>query len=176
MPSLDDPNFERTVTLICQHDSDGALGIVINRPMEIHAADILKELDIDPGTTDLNGITVFRGGPVQPELGLILHETDSTACDFEATVSVGDDLRLTMSIDILEAMARAEGPNRALIALGYAGWGPGQLDTEMTDNAWLSVPATIELLFDTPFEQRWDGAAKSIGIDLNLLSTQSGHA
>jgi len=176
MPSLNDPNFERTVTLICQHDDDGALGIVINRPIELSAAELLKQLDISTEPTVDQRATVYSGGPVQPELGLILHEHDDTAENFETMISISDELNLTMSIDVLEAIARNDGPDRALIALGYAGWGPGQLDAEMVQNAWLSVPASIDVIFNTPVSERWDAAARSIGVDIGRLSSQSGHA
>lgn len=176
MPALADPNFERTVTLICQHDEQGALGVVINRPLQVSTTEVLQQLDIDVTHTTLEQTLVYSGGPVQPELGLILHESTDDAPDFDAMIEISDAIRMTMSIDILEAVARDEGPERILIALGYAGWGPGQLDAEMAQNAWLSVPASGEIIFDTPPEKRWDAAARCIGVDLNLLSSQSGHA
>lgn len=176
MPSLNDPNFERTVTLICQHDDEGALGIVINRPIELSAVELLKQLDITTEHAIDQKAPVFNGGPVQPELGLILHETMDATEKFDTTISISDELNLTMSIDVLEAIARNEGPERVLIALGYAGWGPGQLDTEMAQNAWLSVPANVGVIFDTPSSERWDAAARSIGVDIGRMSSQSGHA
>lgn len=176
MPTLADPNFERTVTLVCQHDEEGALGVVINRPLGVSAGVILRQLDIAQTPDHIDESPVFRGGPVQPELGLILHEKTAATGDWDAMIEISDQISLTMSIDILQAMARDEGPKRALIALGYAGWGPGQLDDEMAQNSWLSVPATSEVIFDTPTDKRWDAAARSIGVDLNLLSSQSGHA
>jgi len=176
MPSLNDPNFERTVTLICQHDDEGALGIVINRPMELSAVELLRQLDISTDHEIDDKASVYSGGPVQPELGLILHDSNTATDNFETMISISDELDLTMSIDILEAIARNEGPDRVLIALGYAGWGPGQLDSEMAQNAWLSVPASIDVIFDTPISQRWDAAARSIGVDIGLMSSQSGRA
>lgn len=176
MPALADPNFERTVTLVCQHDDEGALGVVINRPLDVSTNEVLQQLDIDVTRAGLDQAMVYRGGPVQPELGLILHEKFDDQEDFDAMIEISDSIRLTMSVDVLESIASDDGLDRALIALGYAGWGPGQLDEEMAQNAWLSVPASSEIIFDTPPQQRWDAAARCIGVDLNLISNQSGHA
>jgi len=173
MPSLRDPNFAQTVTLICQHDEDGAIGIVINRTVELTVGDVLDQMSIAKSGAQCAREAVHYGGPVQTERGFILH---SELGNWDSTLAVTDAIGLTTSRDILEAMARNEGPQRVLVALGYAGWGSGQLEQEMSDNAWLSGPATPDLIFDTPIEQRWSAAARLLGVDLNRLSHEAGHA
>jgi putative transcriptional regulator len=172
MPGLADPNFFHTVTYICEHDADGAMGIVINRPLDLHLGDILTHMDFQ-ATTETAGLPIFQGGPVQPERGFVLHAPHG---DWEATLQISDSIGVTASQDVLAAIAAGRGPQRFLIALGYAGWGAGQLEREMAENAWLSGPATAEVLFDTPVEKRWAAAAALLGVDLNLLSGDAGHA
>lgn len=172
MPGLADPNFFHTVTFICEHDADGAMGIVINRPLELNLADILTHMDIE-ATPTTGQLPIFQGGPVQTERGFVVH---TPLGGWEATLKVSDEIGVTASQDVLAAIAAGHGPKRALIALGYAGWGAGQLEREMAENAWLSGPATPEVLFDTPVEQRWAAAAALLGVDLNLLSSDTGHA
>ena len=173
MPTLEDPNFAQTITYICEHSSDGAMGIVVNRPMGLTVAQIFEHLDIHTVDERFQQQQVLRGGPVQMERGFVLHR-DKRAWD--STLEVQDGVFLSTSKEILVAMAENRGPDNALIALGYAGWSSGQLDEEMANNAWLSVPATEDILFDLPFEQRWHAAARLLGVDLSLLSTQVGHA
>lgn len=173
MPAMQDPNFVRTVTYICEHGDQGALGIVINRPLDMELGAIFEQLDLSPTDPALARQPVYQGGPVQQERGFVLHES---AGEFDSTVAVTDRIRVTTSQDILAALARGEGPRRVLVALGYAGWGAGQLEREMGENAWLSVPATPEILFETPFERRWREAARLLGVDLATLSADSGHA
>ncbi len=174
MPSLADPNFARTVTYICEHDANGALGIVINRPLDLSLGQLLDHLEIDGPTEErVRSSAVFAGGPVQPEQGFVLHTAPSA---WEATLSITDTLSLTTSRDVLVAMANARGPGRWLVALGYAGWGPGQLEQEMAENAWLSGPADADVLFDLPVERRWQAAAGLLGVDMRLLSGDAGHA
>ena len=173
MPALDDPNFHHTTTFICEHDEDGALGVVINRPLNMRLAEILKYMDIDPGSEEISATPVYMGGPVQSDRGFVLHEPSG---DWEATLKVTDTIGITSSRDILQAIAAGEGPERAIVTLGYAGWGAGQLEQEMADNTWLSGPASSKIVFDTPSEQRWEAAAALLGIDLNLLSSDTGHA
>ena len=172
MPGLADPNFFHTVTYICEHDADGAMGIVINRPLDLNLADILTHMDIQ-ATPETAGLPVFQGGPVQTERGFVLH---APLGEWEATLPVSEQIGVTASQDVLAAIAAGKGPKRALIALGYAGWGAGQLERELAENAWLSGPATAEVLFDTPVEKRWASAAALLGVDLNLLSSDTGHA
>ncbi len=173
MPSLADPNFERTVTLICQHDENGALGIVINRPTQLTLDDVFQQLDLPAKNIDQPDSLIFNGGPVHTERGLVLHSTQG---DWDSSLQISDDLTLTTSRDILEAIADNKGPKRCLMALGYAGWGEGQLESEMRQNAWLSGPADENIIFQTPVEDRWTLAAQRLGIDLSLMSSQVGHA
>lgn len=173
MPTLEDPNFFHTVTYICEHNAEGALGIVINRPTDITLGEMLEQLSITPEPQLNTTVSVYEGGPVQPEHGFLLH---TPLGQWSATLPVTEQVALTTSKDILEAIARGAGPQRYLVALGYAGWGPGQLEEEMATNAWLSGPATPEILFDTPAEKRWEAAAALLGVDLRLLSNETGHA
>lgn len=177
MPAMQDPNFTRTVTYICEHTDQGALGIIINRPMDMDLGTIFNQLDLDSSDPGLARQPVLQGGPVHQERGFVLHEPEeSLGTDFDATVAVADGIRVTTSQDILTAMARGNGPRRAVVALGYAGWGAGQLENELAQNAWLSVPATSQIIFETPFQQRWHESGRLLGIDLSLLSHQAGHA
>jgi putative transcriptional regulator len=173
MPTLADPNFSRTVTYICEHGEHGAMGIVVNRPSELKLSDVLEHMkipEIEPGSGDQ---TVYIGGPVEEERGFVLH---SRSTRWDSTMAVTDEISITTSRDVLEAIARGEGPKRSLIALGYAGWSAGQLETELQANAWLSGPADTQILFRLSPERRWEAAAKLLGVDLNLLSTDTGHA
>lgn len=173
MPSMADPNFYQTVTYICEHNSDGALGIVINRPLELSLSDLVAQLDIKNDAQIIADEPVFAGGPVQTERGLVLHKPIT---EWESTMRVTDQIGLTSSRDILEAIAVGLGPAKHLFVLGYAGWGAGQLEQEMLDNTWLSGPADDKVLFDTPVDLRWNRAAALLGVDLNLISSQAGHA
>lgn len=173
MPGMMDPNFAQTVTLICQHNEDGALGIVINRTVDLTVSDILQQMEIPNEECEQSSQIIHYGGPVQNERGFILHDEPS---GWDTTLTIADDVGLTASRNILEAIANNTGPKRHLIALGYAGWGQGQLEREMSENAWLSGIADTELLFSTPVNQRWNEAAKRLGVDLTLLSREAGHA
>jgi len=173
MPAMGDPNFDRTVTFICEHNDDGALGLVINRPMDLDLAEIFSQMSLESDKGETEAGPVLQGGPVQVERGFVIHDGEKK---WESTLVVSDSVNVTTSRDILEAMAAGDGPEQALVAVGYAGWGPGQLEAEMAANAWLTVPANTEILFDIPFDERWRAAAALIGIDLDLLSTEVGHA
>jgi putative transcriptional regulator len=173
MPSMLDPNFARTVTLVCQHDANGALGIVVNRTAPISIGDVMRQLGLESSNGRLESAPVFLGGPVQPERGFVLHDGDR---DFDSTLTVAPGLKLTTSRDVLAALAAGDGPERALLALGYAGWGAGQLDAELRDNAWLTVEADRALVFDIAPEARWEAAARLVGVDLARLSGEAGHA
>jgi putative transcriptional regulator len=173
MPGLEDPNFFHSVTYICEHNEEGALGLVINRPLQMQLGEILQHIKLEDAEPEARQIPVHLGGPVQQDRGFVLHEPLG---DWDATLKVTDRIGITSSIDILEAIARNRGPERSLIALGYAGWGAGQLEREMAENAWLSGPADPEILFNTPDAERWKAAAASLGIDLDLLSGEAGHA
>ncbi len=173
MPALQDANFYRTVAYICEHDETGAMGIIINRPLDIELAEILEQMEIRPETPEAIHQPVFAGGPVQTERGFVLHPADQS---WDATSQVAPDISVTTSKDILHAIATGKGPKHSLVALGYAGWGAGQLERELAENAWLSGPADAEIIFLQPPEQRWQAAAQLLGVDLNLISGQAGHA
>ncbi len=173
MPAMADPNFVRTVTYICEHTDQGALGIVINRPLQMDLGEVFQQLALQDTDAALARQPVLRGGPVQTERGFVLHEPSR---QWDATVAVSDSVHLTTSQDILAALAGGTGPKRALMALGYAGWGAGQLEMEIGANAWLNVPATDTIVFDTPFEARWAAAAGLLGINLAMISSEAGHA
>lgn len=173
MPGMADPNFSTTVTLICEHNDDGALGIVINRPLTLTLAGLFEQLDVHNPVSSEAGNAVVAGGPIGPERGFVLHGAEQS---YENTLPVSAAIHLTLSRDVIDAMASGRGPAKSLVALGYAGWGEGQLEAEMLANAWLSVPATPELVFDTPFAERWDSAARTLGIDIASLPTDAGHA
>jgi len=173
MPGLADPNFHHTVTYVCAHGEEGALGIVINRPLDIPLEQVFAQMQIGCEQPAINRLPVFSGGPVQRDRGFVLHRP---AWQWASMLRIDDSIGLATSRDILEALASGRGPEDVLIALGYAGWDAGQLEREMAENAWLSTPATLEILFEVPPERRWRAAAGMMGIDLSLLSTDVGHA
>lgn len=173
MPGMADPNFSTTVTLICEHNDDGALGIIINRPLALKVSGLFEQLAVDDHASDENDNPVLSGGPVGVERGFVLHGDSHR---YENTLAVSDDIQLTLSRDVIDAMASGDGPEKSLVAIGYAGWQPGQLEDEMLANTWLSVPATPQLVFDTPFAERWDSAARTLGIDIASISLDAGHA
>ena len=174
MPNLNDPNFFHSVTLMCQHNEEGALGITVNRPATLKLGEVFFQMDLDVVNPESKEIPVFWGGPVQQERGFILHspELDSR---WESTLPVSDKLSLSTSKDILEAIAQDKGPKDFLVALGYAGWGLGQLEKEISANAWLHTTCQNTILFDTPVDQRWSAAAGQLGIDISLLTMPAGH-
>ena len=173
MPNLEDGNFSRSVTYICEHDENGALGITINRPIDIQLKEIFDQLNIEAVNSDISERPIFIGGPVQQDRGFLLHTPHG---NWDSSLKVTDNIAVTTSKDILQAIAQGSGPDQVIIALGYAGWGPGQLEHEISQNAWLSCPASEEILFHTPPEKCWAAAASLLGIDLQLLSSETGHA
>ena len=173
MPGMADPNFSTTVTLVCEHNDEGALGIVINRPLELQLGGLFEQLDLENPATDVAELPVLMGGPVGPERGFVLHEPVNR---YENTLAVSGDIHLTLSRDVIDEMAAGNGPDHTLVALGYAGWDAGQLEVEMLANSWLTVPATTDIVFDMPFDQRWMSAAKTLGIDISQISQDAGHA
>ena len=173
MPGLQDPNFSRTVTYVCEHTEQGAMGIVINRPMEIRLGEVLDQLEIPTEDQDVSDALVYLGGPVQPDRGFVLHTNGDR---YDSTLSITPEISVTTSRDVLEAIAGGRGPKDMLIALGYAGWGEGQLEDEMSANAWLSGPADENIIFRLPAGERWQAAAHLLGVDMNLLSAEAGHA
>jgi putative transcriptional regulator len=173
LPALDDPRFARSVVLICQHDDDGAMGVVVNRASEYTLGEVLRQMQLDTDDETLRNRVVLYGGPVHPERGFVLHDGGG---DWDSTLQISDELYLTTSRDILEAMASGQGPDNAVVALGCAGWGAGQLEFELGENSWLTAPADRELLFATPLDQRWQAAAGRIGVDMSRMTDYSGHA
>ena len=174
MPQMMDPRFARSVVYVCAHSEDeGAMGLVVNKLLDSLTMDeLFTHLKLDPGDLGRSRPVHF-GGPVEPGRGFVLHTTDYRE---DATLVVGDGIAVTATLDILRAIGKGEGPRHNLLALGYAGWAPGQLDAEMQANGWLSVPADADLVFDPDFEGKWQRALGKLGIDLTLLSTEAGHA
>jgi putative transcriptional regulator len=173
MPGLEDPNFARTVTYICEHNAQGAMGIIVNRPINLCLGDMLDQLEIAVIRAEARDIPIYLGGPVQTDRGFVLHSGDQT---WDSTLQIAPEINVTTSKDILEAIAQGKGPAYVLVALGYAGWIGGQIEQEMGTNNWLSGPATSKILFSTPTEQRWRAAAQVLGINMDFLSMDAGHA
>jgi putative transcriptional regulator len=173
MPGMADPNFSSTVTLICEHNDEGALGIVINRPLNLRLGGLFEQLHLDNPDPAALDHPVLLGGPVGPERGFVLHDSSHR---YENSLAISSEICLTLSRDVIDAMASGRGPQKSLVALGYAGWDAGQLEAEMLANAWLNVLATQEIVFDMPFADRWAAAARALGVDLTLLSPEAGHA
>ena len=173
LPTLADSNFARSVALICQHDADGSMGVVVNRASEYTLGEVFRQMGIDSDDEALCAQPVLAGGPVHPERGFVIHDGDRK---WDSSLAVTDGLYVTTSRDVLEAIASGEGPASATVALGCAGWGAGQLEDELVENSWLTVPADAELLFSLPLEARWQAAAGRIGVDMILVADYSGHA
>lgn len=173
MPGIGDPRFERVVIAMCLHDEDGALGLVVNRPLgDLGVRALMQQLDIDPGETPETAL-VMQGGPVEPARGFVLH---SPEYDGQGTISVGGRWGLTSTLDVLRDIAAGKGPRHWLAALGYTGWGPGQLDGEMTRHGWMAAPGDPALMFDVPLDKRWPAAWRGLGIDADQLSATAGRA
>lgn len=174
MPAMGDPRFTRTVIYMCSHNAEGAMGLVINKPYPgLTFPNLLTQLGIEP-TID-NDIIVRLGGPVETGRGFVLHSTDymrQGSVPLDESMGIG----LTATLDVLRAIATGTGPQRSLFALGYAGWGPGQLDAEIQENAWLAAPADTDLVFNADLDALWDRAVKKIGIDVSKLASAAGHA
>jgi len=174
VPAMDDPHFARGVTLLCEHTEHGAMGLLVNRPSDYRLGEVLEQMEIAPETPGIAEDTVLVGGPVLPDRGFVLHDGGD---EWPSTMRIAPGLAVTTSREILAAMARGEGPRRHLVALGYASWGAGQLEQELADNAWLTVPADQAIVFELPFEQRWHAAARRLGIDdLGQFPGYVGHA
>jgi putative transcriptional regulator len=173
MPAMEDPNFSHSITYICEHNEDGAMGIMINRPLNLSLGEIFEHLDIDSYDEQFDHQNVLEGGPVQTDMGFVLHRNPQ---EWQSTVVMEEGICLTTSRDILDDIANNKGPKDSLIALGYAGWGGGQLEEEMQSNAWITVKADPEILFSIPHEKRWEAATKLLGIDLSLMSSDVGHS
>jgi putative transcriptional regulator len=173
MPQMQDARFSRTVVYMCAHTAEGAMGLVINRLFSaLSFPDLLEQLGIEP-TPLCDPISVHFGGPVEAGRGFVLHSTDYVQ---ETTLLVDDRVALTATVDVLRAIAEGRGPRQCILALGYAGWGAGQLDSEIRENAWLNVPADEDLLFGIEVEHKWERAIAKIGVDFSMLSGDVGHA
>ncbi len=181
MPTMGDERFSRSLIYICAHSSEGAMGIVVNHPApNINFSDLLVKLDVIPAADVIqlprkaDVVKVMRGGPVETERGFVLHSADFFIDN--STLPIDDGICLTATIDILKAIARGDGPVSAILALGYAGWAPGQLENEIQSNGWLHCAADSELIFGPDVGGKYEKALKKIGIDLGMLSTEAGHA
>ena len=173
MPNMVDPHFSKTLTYICEHNDKGALGLVVNRPTEMTLQSLLEQVSIPFGSEEFKSIPIHFGGPVQVDRGFVLH---MPLGQWQSTLAVSPEVGLTTSKDILQALARGEGPRQLLVTLGYAGWAPGQLEQELAQNAWLTVQAKAEVIFGLPAEDRLPAAMGLLGIDFASLSEQAGHA
>ncbi|WP_438969584.1 YqgE/AlgH family protein [Methylophaga sp.] len=174
MPALSDTFFYRSVVYLCEHDQNGAMGLIINRPTRVMLEELLSHLKIDNPADSLKTTPVLFGGPVQKGQGMVIHNQHNA--EWKSSLKLTDDVFLTTSTDILEAIGTDDGPENALVTLGYSGWEAGQLEKELAENSWLTVPADPGLLFDTPADKRWQAAAQLLGIDINLMSNTTGHA
>ncbi|UJP06103.1 MAG: YqgE/AlgH family protein [Nitrosomonas sp.] len=173
MPTMANSVFSKTLTYICEHNAQGALGIVINRPTDLTLARLFKQLDIYASDLPEKSMPVLFGGPVQLDCGFVLHHPVG---NWQSTLAVNQQIGLTTSLDILKATANDEGPDKILVAMGYSGWAAGQIEHELAQNAWLTVPATSDVLFDMPSEARLSAAMQLLGIQDANLSNEVGHA
>jgi len=173
MPNMADPYFSKTLTYICEHNDQGALGLVVNRPIDMTLQALFERLSLTLGSSQLADAPIYFGGPVQTDRGFVLH---APMGNWQSTLRVRDIIGLTTSKDILEAVGRGEGPKRMLVTLGYAGWSPGQLEHELSQNAWLTVEARDAIIFDTPAEERLPAAMELLGLDYARLQDEAGHA
>lgn len=173
MPAMTDPFFAKSLTYICEHNDQGALGIVVNRPIDLTLGELFEQIKVPLGQNELRMLPVHFGGPVQTDRGFVLHDPVGK---WQSTLAVNDKIGLTTSKDILEAVGEGSGPRNLLVTLGYAGWSQGQLEDELSQNAWLTVKATEEILFDMPAEERLPAAMALLGIDYASLSEDAGHA
>ena len=182
MPGLEDESFARSVVYLCEHSKRGALGLIINKPTDITLKGLFDKVDLSLRREDLTKEPVFQGGPVQTERGFVLHEpmlmdkgeTDESA--YASTMTIPGGLEMTTSKDVLEALSTGAGPRRVLITLGYSSWGEGQLESELAENAWLTVAADLSVIFDTPGPERYDRALSLLGLQAWMLSPEAGHA
>ena len=173
MPNMVDPHFTRTLTYIAEHNEQGALGIIVNRPIDMTLASLFERIEVPLEAEGFAAQPVYFGGPVQTDRGFVLHRPVGS---FQSSIDIGNGLALTSSRDVLQSLGGENEPEEVLVTLGYAGWGPGQLEEEISRNAWLTVPASAELIFDTPVEQRYDKALALLGLEAWKLSPEAGHA
>lgn len=183
MPGLEDALFSKSVVYVCEHNSKGALGLVINKPADMDLKALFEKIDLPMERSDLQANRVFQGGPVQTERGFVLHEgldlpgaEDSKSSLYASTMTIPGGLEMTTSKDVLEAIASGSGPRKVLVSLGYSAWAGGQLETELGENSWITVDADPRIIFDTPVDQRYDQALALLGLQAWMISTQAGHA
>ncbi len=178
MPGLNDAAFAKSVVYMCEHSDRGALGLVINKPSEINLQNLFDKVELPLRRGDLTGSPVFQGGPVQTERGFVLHECMLAGSEsvYASTMTIPGGLEMTTSKDVLEALSTGAGPRKVFVSLGYSAWGQGQLESEISDNSWLTVEADLALIFDTPVEQRYDKALMLLGLQSWMLSPEAGHA
>jgi len=172
MPMLMDPNFFRTVIYICEHNESGAIGIIVNRPLTVTLSDVLSQMNITSNSMNVNGMPVLFGGPIHQERGFVIHQPVGS---WRSSVVTADNIAVTTSQDILEAISAEKGPEDYIISLGYSGWQPGQLEVEVANNYWLCCPVNADILFHVAFANRWAAAAALLGVDVNKLSNDVGH-
>ena len=180
MPSAREGAFAGTVIYMCEHTDEGALGLVINKPIDIKLKNLFEKVELSLDREDLADVPVYFGGPVQTERGFVLHErlggSEGEGGHYNSSLQIPGGLEMTTSRDVLEALSSGAGPKKILVTLGYSGWGAGQLEDEMSRNGWINVGAEPGIIFDTPVEQRYDKALSLLGIDVNMLSGEAGHA
>lgn len=178
MPGLDDEMFAKSVIYMCEHSDRGALGLVINKPSDINLKNLFDKVELPLHRADLTHSPVFQGGPVQTERGFVLHESMMPGKEavYASTMSIPGGLEMTTSRDVLEALSTGAGPRRIFVSLGYSSWADGQLESEISDNSWLTVAADLEVIFDTPAEQRYDKAMMLLGLESWMLSPEAGHS
>ena len=178
MPGLEDEGFAKSVIYMCEHSGRGALGLIINKPSDISLKNLFDKVELPLRREDLAQSLVFQGGPVQTERGFVLHESMMPGHDsvYASTMSIPGGLEMTTSKDVLEALSTGAGPRRVFVSLGYSSWGEGQLESEISDNSWLTVAADLTVIFDTPVDQRYDKALMLLGFESWMLSPDAGHA
>ncbi len=176
MPGMGDDTFSGAVVYLCEHTENGALGLVINKPIDIKLKNLFQKVDLSLDSEELAEQAVFYGGPVQTERGFVLHEKQGDTPVYSSTLSIPGGLEMTTSKDVLEALSHGAGPRRLLVTLGYSGWAAGQLEDELGRNGWLTVDAVPEIIFDTPVAERYDRAVSLLGFDPRMLSQEAGHA
>ncbi len=173
MPAMDDPYFSKTLIYVAEHNDQGALGLIVNRPIDMDLATLFERIDVPLESPDLGKLPVYFGGPVQTDRGFVLHRPVG---NWQSTLAVTPEVGLTSSRDVLLAVGKEGLPSEVMVTLGYSGWGAGQLENELAQNAWLTVPANSHILFDLPFEERLPSAMETLGIDFANLSEKAGHA
>ena len=179
MPGMGDGTFAGTVVYLCEHTEKGALGLVINKPIDITLKNLFEKVELSLDREDLAGAPVYFGGPVQTERGFVLHEpisVEGQVSPYNSSLKIEGGLEMTTSKDVLEAISSGAGPKKVLVTLGYSGWAAGQLEDEMSKNGWINVRAEPGIIFDTPVGQRYDKALSLLGIDIGMLSSHAGHA